>query len=193
MKISISFKKQCINVVFILFVSFVSQNSFASVFSQSDTRSAPIFVLIEPTLSYCLPNGTCGNYDAGWTQRNSPIIQVDQKISISTASTNFAFYLGSTLNGKFEVSLTPTFQASSPYSGDELTANIANRTSILSTSNAGVASFEASKGIDYYLLLGGLVRSEQTYQLQVSQVPLPAAFWLFGSWLSMFLVFKKRK
>jgi hypothetical protein len=158
--------------------------------------------LLPITLSVCLEDGTCSNYEGSWTEWQLPNLQIGQQVSLSgfstdishsvVSSSNFAFSLGNSLTGKFSVSLTPFFQGSGP-EHDELTANIVDRTSYLATTHAGKATFEANSGGDYYLMLGGLIRNNQPYQLQVSQVPLPAAFWLFGTGLTAVLSIRKRK
>lgn len=190
--------KHSMAVVFLLLASFESPaDTYASVVTYGPSPLQPSSLFINPFPLYysvCLIGEPCVAPDGSWTEQQLPTLEVGQQTSISTSSPSFAFYLGNSLNGKFGVSLTPTFQIPVyDYSVDELTANIVNRTSILSTTNAGVSSFEASSGIDYYILLKGSVHGGQTYQLQVSQVPLPGAFWLFGSVLYVFSALMKRK
>jgi len=185
--------KQFTRAAFLLLASFVSLESNASVTLTAYNPEPNLFVgsFFQNNYVACLIGEPCPTPEGSWTEGQLPTLEVGQQISISTSSPSFAFYLGNSLNGKFDVSLTPIPPYN--YSANELTANIFNRTSILSTTNAGISTFEASSGTDYYLLLSGLVRGGQTYQLQVSQVPLPAAFLLFGSVLSMFFAFKRRR
>lgn len=188
--------KQFTRAAFLLLASFASLESNASVVLTSGTVYADLRVGLFSIINgvACLVGDPCFIPDGSWTQEQLPALEVGQQTSISTSSPNFSFYLGNSLNGKFGVSLTPLPQISAyNYSANELTANIFNRTSIISTTNVGISTFEASSGTDYYLLLSGLVRGGQTYQLQVSQVPLPAAFFLFGSVLSMFFAIKRRR
>jgi len=185
--------KQFTQAAFLLLASFASLESNASVTITAYNPEPSLFVGPFFHINYvaCLVGEPCPTPEGSWTEGQLPPLEVGQQTSISTSSPSFAFYLGNSLNGKFDVSLTPIPPYN--YSANELTANIVNRTSILSTTNAGISTFEASSGTDYYLLLSGLVRGGQTYQLQVSQVPLPAAFLLFGSVLSMFFAFKRRR
>jgi hypothetical protein len=187
--------KQVTRAAFLLLASFASLDSNASV-TLTNTYTPPnllISLLFPINGVACLVGEPCVTPDGSWTEGQLPTLEVGQQASISASSPSFSFYLGNSLNGKFGVSLTPIPQISAyNYSANELTANIFNRTSILSTTNAGISTFEASSGTDYYLLLSGLVRGGQSYQLQVSQVPLPAAFWLLGSVLSIFFAFKRR-
>jgi len=188
--------KQFTRAAFLLLASFASLESNASFTLTAYNPEPSLFVSPFFHINYvaCLVGEPCPTPEGSWTEGQLPPLEVGQQTSISTSSPSFAFYLGNSLNGKFGVSLTPITQISAyNYSANELTANIFNRTSILSTTNAGISTFEASSGTDYYLLLSGLVRGGQTYQLQVSQVPLPAAFLLFGSVLSMFFAFKRRR
>jgi hypothetical protein len=189
--LSASHIKQAIGAVFLLLASLGSQDSYATGFENGDyglimTAYAPPppvqinFFQIPLNFISCLVNEPCVIPDAAWVGWQLPSLQVGQPVSISTSSTA-GFYLGNSLNGKFDVSLTPEVTG-----GGELFANIANRSSILSTTNAGLSTFGASSGNDYYLLFSGTMLGGQTYQLQVSQVlpaaiPVPAAVWLFGS------------
>ncbi len=186
--------KHYIGCIILLLTSLGSQNGYASWTFPSDAPvPSSLLVLIPPAISYCPSNGVCVNYDGLWTEWQLPTLQVGQQASISTSSTSFAFFLGNSLNGKFGFSMTPVFQSTYPeIKGDELIAAIANRSSILSTTNAGLATFEVVSGNDYYLLFTGFVRGGQTYQLQISQVPLPAAFWMFLMGLTVLLAPKKK-
>lgn len=128
----------------------------------------------------CPLGGPCFKPDQAWTKESLPLFQLGETISISTASPSFSFYLGNSLEGVISVSMMPYFQFNSQPPQDELIASIASRTSIISTTNYGTTFFDANGGNDYYLLLNGTVRSIQTYQLQISEVPLPPA-WAFMS------------
>jgi len=186
--------KQSIGAVFLLLASLGSQESNASVMF---TEYASVFTqyyypvsmsILLPNNFACFQGDPC---DAVWVGWQLPSLQAGQQASLSTSSST-AFYLGNSLNGKFGVSLTPAVTV-----GGELFANIANRISILSTTNAGLSTFEASSGNDYYLLLSGTMLGDQTYQLQFSRVlpaaiPVPAAVWLFGSGLGL-LTLARRK
>ncbi len=192
---SISQLKHAIVAIFLLLANFGSQECYASVMISTGPALPPpgIYIMLSATPGWaCIIDEPCVPPDAAWTEFQLPNLQVGQQVSISSSSSNFAFSLGNSLNGKVGVSLTPFFRGVGATS-DELTANIADRHSILSTTNASVNTFEANSGTDYYLLLSGLVRGNQTYQLQLSQVPVPAAFWLFGSGLAALLTLNKRK
>ena len=201
--LSASHIKQSIGAVFLLLASLGSQDSYATGFENGDyglimTVYAPPlpvqinFFQIPLNFISCLVNEPCVIPDAAWVGWQLPSLQVGQPVSISTSS-SAGFYLGNSLNGKFDVSLTPEVTG-----GGELFANIANRSSILSTTNAGLSTFGASSGNDYYLLFSGSIAGGgQTYHLQVSQVlpaaiPVPAAVWLFGSGLGL-LALTRRK
>jgi hypothetical protein len=153
-----------------LLISFIAQSSFA--FESATTTESnipPIGIIIElPQVisSACLIGQPCPT-DAIWTGWQLQTLQVGQEQSISTSSSNFGFYLGNSLNGQLDVSLTPAFKIQNNTNNvDELTANIADRYSILSTTNEGLTNFEAIAGMDYYLLLSGTVRTGITYQLK---------------------------
>ena len=191
--------KQTIRAIFILLVGIGGQEAYASeiasVFIETiiPVSSSIIVLLPNTNLPVCPLGETCST-DGVWTQWQLPTLQAGQPVSLSTASTGFDFYLGNTLNGQFGVSLTPAIRIPAyPTAVDELTANIASRSSIFSTTNYGFTSFQASSGTDYYLFLTGQVDPNLTYQLQVNQIPLPAAFWLFGTGLTAFLAFKKKR
>lgn len=197
MEISVLFNRiKTFRAMIILLISLTAQNSFAfESVTITENIIPPIGVIIDLPLvvsSACLIGQPCPT-DAVWTGWQLPTLQVGQELSISTSSTT-AFFLGNSLNGQLNVSLTPIFKIqSNTNTVDELTANIANRTSIFSTTNDGLSTFDTSSGTDYYLLLAGTLRYGITYELQVSQVPLPAAFCLFGSGLTLLLASRKRK
>ena len=185
-------------VMVILLACFAAQNAFASVFISSDpppqTPSNMRIFLPFGGFSFCLIDGSCQTTDASWVESQLPSLQVGQDISVSTTSSSFGFYLGNSLTGTMEVSLTPVFQTQGiTHFVDELTANIANRTAVFSTTHDGHLTFDAVSGSDYYLLLSGLVRGQTNYQLQLSQVPLPAGFYLFSSGLMMLLRFGRKR
>lgn len=184
-------------VVVILLSCFATQNTFASIFISSNPPQPPssVRIFLPPGgFGFCLIDGSCQTSDASWVQSQLPSLQVGQEISISTTSSSFGFYLGNSLTGPIDVSLTPVFQTQGNTNFvDELTANIANRTAVFSTTHDGHLTFDAVSGADYYLLLSGLIRRETNYQLQLSQVPLPAGFYLFGSGLMMFLKFGRNR
>lgn len=181
----------------ILLVSFASQNSLASVMISTGPPLPPPSMGIlwqHGGFGACLIGEPCITPDAPWVELQLPTLQVGQETSISTTSSRFGFYLGNSLTGQIDVSLTPVFQIQDNENFvDELTANIANRTAIFSKTHNGLTSFEAVSGTDYYLLLSGQVRAGTTYQLQLSQVPLPAAFYLFGSGLLLLLNFGRNR
>lgn len=176
-----------------MLISFASQTSLASVMISTGPPLPPpsIGILLpQGGFSFCSIDGSCQTFDASWVEWQLPPLQVGQESSISTTSSSFGFYLGNSLNGQIDVSLTPVFQTPDNTNFvDELTANIANRTAIFSKTHNGLTTFEAVSGTDYYLLLSGQVRGGTTYQLQLSQVPLPTAFYLFGSGLLLLLNF----
>ena len=195
--LSASHIKQSIGAAFLLLASIGSQESYASVaFTAYNPPFLPGLDILLPQSGFvaCLLGEPCVIPDAPWVGWQLSNLQVGQEASLTTSGPT-AFYLGNSLNGKFDVSLTPA-AIQSLNGTNELFANIANRSSILSTTNAGLATFEASSGNDYYLLLSGTILGGQTYHLQVSQVlpaaiPVPAAVWLFTSGLGL-LSFARR-
>lgn len=133
------------------------------------------FSLPNPIQNLCLIGEVCSN-DADWTRWDLPTLLVGEQVTIRPA-----FYLGNSLNGSYKVSLNPVYQFQS-YANlfDELTANVASRSSIFATTNGGMVTFDANGGNDYYLFLGGFARGGQSFQLQLTQIPLPPTFGLFG-------------
>ena len=193
-------RKKALRTLITLLICLSFQQTFASQLDDSGAvttegpfpQTTSIIILLPQIYNACLIGQPCPA-DAVWTGWQLPTLQVGQTLSFTTSSAT-PFYFGNNLNGLVNVTLTPFFQnQSSSNIVDELTANIANRSSIISTTQDGFSTFEASIGTDYYLLLGGLVRGGVTYQLQVSQVPLPAPFFLFGTGMTLLLSFKKRK
>lgn len=103
------------------------------------------------------------------------MLAVGDAATITTASSNFSFDLGSGLSGLHKVTITPTF-ASSLGPIDELRANLANSQSILGVTTSGESVFSASNDTHYYVMLSGEVRAGETYTLLVSAVPEPETY-----------------
>lgn len=141
------------------------------------TSPAPSRFLIEPGPSFCFEGGPCV---APWTSLNMPLLTVGQIAPISTNSSDFNFYLGNTLSGTHKVSLSPTYVGSSIPAYDELRANLATSDDVFGTTSNGELAFSAITGTQYYLMLSGLVRGEETYSLSVSAVPEPSQYLLLS-------------
>lgn len=177
-------RKQNIGALLLFISSFGAQDIRAETYASYNylvtTLPGVAFLLPSQIPSFCLIGEVCSN-DAVWTQWDLPTLMVGEQVNIPTADLGSAFHLGSSLNGSYQVSLSPVYQFQS-YTNlfDELTANIASRSSIFATTNDGMVTFDASAGNDYYLFIGGFARGGQSYQLQLTQVPLPPAFGMFG-------------
>lgn len=185
--------KHCFWMALLSLTSLVSQYGHAASVPPDPNLPPEVLDLFIP---HRISPGVCSGFDSCtipdgvWTKSNLPLIQVGEAIPISTTSSSFSFYLGNSLSGAFDVSLTPYFHFNS--GSDDLVAAIFDRKSSISTTNYGAASFEANYGTDYYLLLEGRVHGGQTYELQVSQVPLLPS-WVFMSFaLSMVAPFTRR-
>ncbi|MGR8930280.1 MAG: hypothetical protein ACU836_06535 [Gammaproteobacteria bacterium] len=180
-----------VNVMVSLLISLASPNSLASVILTDTNPNPPpagIYILWQQGFGFCLIGEPCVVPDGPWVDLQLPTLQIGEQTPISTASPSFGFYLGNSLKGQIDVSLTPVFQIPENQNFvDELTAKIADRTAFLTTTHDGQTNFNASNGEDYYLLLSGYVRGGTTYQLQLSEVPLPGAAYLFGAGLILLL------
>lgn len=187
-------RKQYIGALLLLISSLGAQNIRAEIYASYNylwTGGEPglAFLLPSQIPNFCLIGEVCSN-DAVWTQWDLPTLMVGEQIAIPTADLGSAFYLGNSLIGSYQVSLSPVYQFQSYINLlDELTANIANRSSIFATTNGGMVTFDANGGNDYYLFLGGFARGGQSYQLKLTQVPLPPAFGIFG--LGMIISFSR--
>lgn len=131
--------------------------------------------LMEPGFSFCYEEGPC---IAPWTSLDMPLLTKNQIAPIATNSTDFNYYLGNSLYGAYRVSLYPAHIVASLPSYDELRVNLATSETVIGTTTNGDLTFSASSGIDYYLLLSGLVRGGETYSLSVSAVPEPEQYLL---------------
>lgn len=129
--------------------------------------------LPSPGYVFCYEGGPCV---APWTGLALPMLMINESLQITTDSADFKFYLGDNLSGDFVVSLTPFYVTNSSPVQDELLANIATSEEILGVTTNGVFNLSASGGTQYYLLLSGLVRGDETYSLSVSAVPEPSQF-----------------
>ena len=120
-------------------------------------------------------------------QNMQPLIQ-EQSVSITIEPFETAFSLGNELSGNFQVTLAPTSLSNSNHS---LQFVIADRNAFLVHASNGMALFEAEHGIDYYVFLEGFIMSDQSYNLQLTQVPLPASIWFLGLGLTGLLSYKR--
>lgn len=120
-------------------------------------------------------------------QNMQPLIQ-EQSVSITIEPFETAFSLGNELSGNFQVTLAPTSLSNSNHS---LQFVIADRKAPLVHASNGMALFEAEHGIDYYVFLEGFIMSDQSYNLQLTQVPLPASIWFLGIGLAGLLSYKR--
>lgn len=178
--------------VFLLLTGIAIPSSYASVFFSSDPTPSNVYIA-GPVFLVCI-QGPQPCPDGYWTQLALPSLGVGEQASLTTSSSSFGFYLGNTLNGDISISLSPYFRTNSTPSQDELIVNVMNRTSTISTSDFGNTTFHANFGEDYYALLSGEVRAGQTYQMQITAVPLPASGLLFLSGIMFFSKFSgKRK
>ncbi|PKM36910.1 MAG: hypothetical protein CVV06_08640 [Gammaproteobacteria bacterium HGW-Gammaproteobacteria-10] len=128
--------------------------------------------------------------DSQWITHNTQtqtLVQ-DQSIPIIYEPFETYFSLGNELNGNFQVTLTPTFLSNSHHS---LEFEIAEGNSFLIHSMDGTALFRAEHGLDYYVFLNGSIRGDQSYNLQLTQVPLPASIWFLGIGLAGLLSYKR--
>ena len=165
-----------------------SQNGFASVYATTDSVNANRFLLFPITSSQCDQNGICVGVDGYWTTELWPSLQVAQPVNLtvsdlSGASYSFAFSLGNTLSGLYRVSLISDTPSGTATVNDALKTAIYDRTDILGISQSGILQFDANIGQEYFVFLGGLMQGDQSYELQVTSIPLPAGFGLFLSGL----------
>ena len=145
------------------------------------------YFCVEGPPGYSCPGGE-------WTNLALPSLGVGEHGLVTTASSSFGFYLGNTLSGNTSISLSPFYRqddASPPR--DELIMSVVNRANSISTSGFGTATFNAVSGVDYYVLFDGMVRYGQTYDVAVSQTPLPASWLLLLSGLVFFRRYSARR
>jgi hypothetical protein len=164
-----------------------STNAVASVYNTTDNRQAYWFALFPLTISQCV-NDICTGMEGYWTKEIWSSLQIDQLVNLtsnnlSSTSTYFGFSLGNTLSGSYRVLLTSDISTGTATLSDELRVAVYDRTDILGISQAGILDFNANLEQDYFVFLSGLLRDNQSYQLQVSSIPLPTGFWLFLSGL----------
>lgn len=175
-----------------ILTSVASSNTFAYSVYQDASPPLAFGIIWQPY--YCIegpPGYSCPGGE--WTQRPLPNLSVDDHVSLTTASSNFGFSLGNTLIGNTTLSLSPFFRGDTSPSRDELAMIVVNRTDVIATSDFGSASFYAIPGVDYYVLLEGSMRVGQSYDMSVSQVPLPAAWLLLLSGLMVFNKFSSMR
>lgn len=184
-----NFLKQLGIAAVVLISSVAAPSSYASSFysSQDPLPLSAFFVIQLPICVSNLDGYSCD--DGTWTQSILPSLGVGDQISLTTLSNNFGFYLGNALSGNISLSLSPNYRIDSTPSQDELIINVMSRSGIISQSDFGSTAFNAISGNDYYVLFSGLMRGGQTYELQVSQVPLPASWLLLFSGLMFFRKF----
>ncbi len=175
----------------ILLLGIAAPTSFASVtYYEGNLGTYNFdFPIIWPSPTFCLGTNPC---DGFWTQSAFPSLAIGDNVSL-TSSSSFGFYLGNTISGNLLLSLSPYFRTNTTPTQDELLINVMDRTSTISTSDFGNATFSAISGNDYYVLLTGIPRSGLTYNLQVSQVPLPASWLLLLSGLMFFRQFSSKR
>jgi hypothetical protein len=147
---------------------------------------------MEPGFPFCYEGGPC---IVPWTSLDMPLLAENIIAPISTNSTDFNFYLGNSFFGTYKISLYPAHIVASLPAYDELRANLATSETVIGTTSNGEFTFSASSGMQYYLLLSGLVRGGETYSLSVSAVPEPEQYLLmiFGLGLLVLRVSKKNK
>lgn len=152
-------------------VAFGSEYTTWGSFFTQVISPAPSLFLMGPGHSFCFEGGSCVG---PWTSLNMPLLTVGQIAPISTNSSDFNFYLGNTLSGTYRVSLSPI------PAYDELRANLATSEDVFGTTSNGELAFSAITGTQYYLMLSGFVRGEETYSLSVSAVPEPSQYLLLS-------------
>jgi MYXO-CTERM domain-containing protein len=86
----------------------------------------------------------------------------------------FTFYLGKDLSGAYQLSLSPEYRVVGAPSFDELRANVISPQTFIGISAGGKLDFSATPGTDYYVMLSGIVRANETYALSVAAIPEPA-------------------
>lgn len=178
-----NFLKQLGITAVVLISSVAAPSSYASVIY---TYDIPTNIAIYWADYLCLGADPC---DGPWTQLALPSLGIGDNVSFSTLSYSDGYYLGNTLSGNISLTLSPYFRIDSTPSQDELIINVMSRTSTISKSDFGSTAFDAISGNDYYVLLSGTIRGGQTYELQVSQVPLPTSWLLLFSGLMFFRKF----
>ncbi len=166
-------------------------NCYASSTITSSPLPPPVHLVLLsfPVFKFCSIDETCTQHDDGpWTSQNAQHLIQDQSMPITFETFETAFSLGNEPNGNFQVALTPTSLSNSNHS---LQFVIADRNAFLVHASNGMAFFEARHGIDYYVLLHGSIVSDQSYNLQLTQVPLPASIWFLGLGLTGLLSYKR--
>ncbi len=170
-------------------------------FEQSWYPPGPIDMFVEsPQPTVCLGVGPC---EGPWVQPYSHL-GLGEVVSLSSSATSFGFYLGNTLSGTFEVSISPAFRIMGvevpAYAGggyvpahDELIVHVADRFAVLSKTDFGHSSFTAQTGKDYYVFLAGVIRGDQVYNMQVTQVPEPASWLFFCAGIGILLALRRRE
>lgn len=176
-KFSLSEKKSVI-MGGVLISVFLSMDTAASVTIIQDPW-LPVSRGIGWTFVACISDFSSA-CDQAWAKENLPAINTEETATFTASDSTVGFYLGNSLNGEFQATLTPSLQLETTPPTDELEIWFANRQAVLTKSKSGLAVFSIESGTDYYLILNGIVRGNQTYSLQVSQVPLPPAIVLFG-------------
>ncbi len=146
--------------------------------------------LFEPGFVFCYEGGGCV---APWSSLALPSLSINESLSITTESTDFNFYLGNNLSGSFAVLLSPAYPSDFLQNQDELRANVATSDGVLGATNGGAFNFSASTGIQYYLLLSGEMRGDQTYSVSVSAIPEPEPYALLTIGLGILVLRITRK
>ncbi len=171
-----------------------SQNSFASVPITTDSVNTNWFLLFPLPISQCNPDGICTGIDGYWTTEVWPSFQIGQTVNLTVSSlsgvaTSFGFSLGNTLSGLYRVSLTSETLSGTTTANDVLKTAVYDKVDFLGISQAGILLFDAKPGVEYFVFLGGLMQEDQSYELQISSIPLPTGFGLFLSGLVFCWVF----
>jgi hypothetical protein len=150
---------------------------------------------------FCVDAACSEGWPGGWVGQSYPALGIGETASFTSTSASSGHYLGNTLSGTFNVSVSPAFRvpgySTEAYGAvppqDELLVNIVDGYSYLAKTDFGRSSFTAQAGTDYYLLLEGRVLGGNTYTLQVVQVPEPASWLLFSLGIGTFLVLRRRE